>query len=98
MIKTLRFLAVAEGISYLAFALTMPLKYGWGIKEPNYFVGMGHGVLFIAYCLFVVVAAKEYKWKFNKTFILGIMSLVPFGTFWAERKYLRGEQAVDSAV
>lgn len=98
MIKTLRFLAIAEGISYLAFALTMPLKYGWGIKEPNYFVGMAHGVLFIAYCAFVVVAAKEYKWDFKKTFVLGIMSLVPFGTFWAERKYLREEEEVDPAA
>ena len=98
MIKTLRFLAIAEGISYLAFALTMPLKYGWGIKEPNYFVGMAHGVLFIAYCAFVVVAAKEYKWNFKTTFVLGMMSLVPFGTFWAERKYLRGDREVGSTV
>lgn len=89
MIKMLRFLAIAEGISYLALGLTMYLKYGMDIREPNYIVGLAHGALFIAYCVYVVMAAKEYKWSFGKTAVLGIASLIPFGTFWADWKYLK---------
>lgn len=90
MIQTLRILAVLEGISYLLlFGLTMPLKYIYKLDAPNYFVGMAHGVLFILYCLFVVLCASKFKWSFKQTMILGLMSLVPFGTFWAEKKYLR---------
>jgi integral membrane protein len=82
-------MAIAEGISYLAFALTMPLKYIWGIKEPNFIVGSIHGFLFIVFCLLVVVAALNFKWDTKKTGILLLSSLIPFGTFWSEKKYLR---------
>jgi len=89
MIKTLRFLAITEGISYLLLAFTMILKYGWEIPEPNYVVGMAHGVLFVLYCISVLLCANKFKWSFGKTLILGLASLIPFGTFWAEKKYLR---------
>ncbi|MCO5260870.1 MAG: DUF3817 domain-containing protein [Crocinitomicaceae bacterium] len=89
MINSLRKVAISEGISYLAFALTMPLKYVWGIKLPNLIVGSIHGFLFILFCGLVVIAAFKYKWEIKKTLILLISSLIPFGTFWTEKKYLR---------
>lgn len=92
MMKLLRWTAIAEGISYLAFALTMPLKYMLDIIWPNKIVGIAHGFLFIAFCLLVVIAANKYKWNFKKTFILLLSSLIPFGTFWAEKEYLRDKQ------
>ena len=46
----LQLLAILEGISYISFGLTMPLKYMMEIKGPNYIVGMAHGLLFMAYC------------------------------------------------
>jgi len=52
MIKVLRLVAIAEGISYLAFALTMPLKYGWNIEMPNKIVGSVHGFLFVFYFVY----------------------------------------------
>lgn len=91
MLKLVRYTAIAEGFSYLAFALTMPLKYVWNITLPNMIVGQAHGFLFIAFCVLVLVAANKFKWNFKKTLILLISSLIPFGTFWAERKYLREE-------
>ena len=90
MLKTLQILAILEGISYLLFAITMPLKRVYDIPEPNFYVGIIHGILFILYCVFVLLCAVKFKWKMGKTFILGFASLIPFGTFWAEKKYLRG--------
>jgi integral membrane protein len=87
--RTLRFLAVGEGISWILLILTMMLKYGWGIKEPNYVVGMAHGVLFIGFCMSVVYNHVNLKWDQKKTGILLLASLVPFMTFWAEKRYLR---------
>lgn len=92
MLKLLRYTAIAEGISYLAFALTMPLKYVWEIKWPNMIVGQAHGVLFVGFCILVMIGAAKFKWNTKKTLILLISSLIPFGTFWSERKYLREEQ------
>lgn len=92
MLSTLRYTAIAEGISYLALAITMTLKYIYEIKWPNMVVGQIHGILFICFCVLVLIAAKKYKWDFKKTIILLISSLIPFGTFWAEKQYLRGEE------
>ena len=78
-----RKVAFAEGISYLLLALTMPFKYIFKITEPNYVVGLAHGLLFVAYCLLLLNVWIKYNWKFNKAFFAFIVSIVPFGTFWA---------------
>ena len=85
----LRILAIAEGISYLLFALTMPIKYILNNPMPNKIVGMAHGVLFIAYCIWVVVVAIEKKWKLGITLLAEFASLLPFGTFIADSKIFK---------
>lgn len=89
LLNRFRWLAIAEGISYISFGITVPLKRIYDIPEPNFVVGSLHGALFIAYCVLLVVLKMDLKWSFKKTFILFVASLLPFGTFWAERKYLR---------
>lgn len=80
----LRILALLEGISYLLFTVTMPLKYMYAIALPNQIVGMAHGILFILYCSFVIIVKIEYKWNLITTFWALLASLVPFGTFIAD--------------
>jgi integral membrane protein len=89
LLNRFRWLAVAEGISYISFGITMPLKRIYNIPEPNFIVGSIHGALFIGYCVILLVLMINLKWSFKKGIILFIASLIPFGTFWAERKYLR---------
>jgi len=88
-LKLLRILAVAEGISYLLFAITMPIKYLYNIPLPNKIIGMAHGFLFIAYCIWVVLVGIDKKWKFSTIFLAGIASLIPFGTFIADAKIFK---------
>lgn len=88
LVGQLRLLAILEGISYVSFGLTMPLKYMMDIKGPNFYVGMAHGFLFIAYCIWVVVVAQDRKLKFKDTGLLLVASLVPFMTFWADKRIL----------
>lgn len=85
----LRLLALLEGISYLLFALTMPLKYMYEMPMPNKVVGMAHGVLFIAYCAFVFIVNQEKKWSFATNFWAYLASLIPFGTFVADAKIFK---------
>jgi integral membrane protein len=82
----LRLTAILEGISYLLFALTMPLKYIYAIVIPNKIVGMIHGILFIAYVLFVFIESQEKKWKFGDKFWSYLASLLPFATFIVDKK------------
>ena len=92
MLANFRKIAVAEGISYLAFAVTMPLKYIWEIEMPNKIVGWIHAVLFMIYIAFTLAAWVKYKWSFGKAFIVGIASIFPGATFWVEKKYLQDDQ------
>ncbi len=96
MLKTnlgrLRLLAILEGISYLLLlGVCMPLKYVWKIPEPTYPVGMAHGVLFVAYCVWVIVVAVERKWSLVKISWALLASLLPFGTFVADAKIFKPE-------
>lgn len=88
-IKTLRILAIAEGISYLLLFLTMPLKYMHDMPLPNKIVGYAHGFLFIAYVIVVFLVSIEKKWSFKTLFLAQIASLLPFGTFVADAKIFK---------
>lgn len=85
----LRILGFLEGCSYLLFAITMPLKYAMEMPGPNKVVGLIHGVLFIAYCSWVIYVANELKWTKEKTFWALLASIIPFGTFIADKKLFR---------
>ena len=55
-----RIVAFWEGISYLLLLfVAMPLKYGFGADMAVRVVGMAHGVLFLAYCLTLALAARR---------------------------------------
>jgi integral membrane protein len=85
-----RIVAFAEGVSYLLLGITMPLKYMLEMPGPNYVVGMAHGFLFILYVGLLAYVAFRHRWSLLKTGLSFVASLIPFGTFIAERKvYLR---------
>ena len=86
----LRIVAWSEGISFLLFGISMPLKYGFDIPQPNYVIGMAHGILFILYNLLILINTSKNKWKIKKVIFLCFLSLVPFGTFYGDFKYLKG--------
>ena len=82
----LRIAAIIEGITFLLFAITMPLKYVLGIKGPNYIVGMIHGLVFIDYIVLVIWVAIRHKLPLLTTFLCLLASLLPTATFFAEKK------------
>ena len=84
-----RTVAFLEGCSLLLFAITMPLKYGLGITWPNYIIGVLHGFLFVVYCILLLQVAIMYKWSFKKMAFAFLASFVPFGTFYADKKWFR---------
>ncbi|MEP4535005.1 MAG: DUF3817 domain-containing protein [Cyclobacteriaceae bacterium] len=88
-IGRLRLLAILEGISYLLFFVTMPLKYGLDILLPNYIVGMAHGVLFMLYIILALQNSFIHRWGLGSSFIVLAASLIPFGTFYADSRILK---------
>lgn len=49
-------------------------------------VGMAHGVLFIIFCIFLALAWKKAHWSFQESVLFFIAALIPFGTFYTDKK------------
>ena len=85
--RFLRILGNVEGISYLLLlGLAMPLKYIWGYPMAVKIVGMAHGVLFLAYCLYLIPCMQAHRLSLKFSFVLFLATLIPFGTFVTDRK------------
>ncbi len=85
----LRIIAFLEGCSYLLLGITMILKYKFSMPQPNYVVGLAHGVLFVLYVILLFQVAFSHRWNLLKLFFGFLASLVPFGTFYADKKLFR---------
>lgn len=83
-------IALLEGLSLLLLLFfAMPMKYF--LEQPQYVrvIGMAHGLLFIAYIGLAIMCKSEEKWSAKTFFIICLASVVPFGTFYIEKKYLK---------
>lgn len=91
MLKIFRPVAFLEGVSYLVllanmiFVKKMNPELGQSLVFP---IGMAHGLLFIAYIILAIMLKDQMKWKGKDFFLILIASVIPFGTFWVEKKYL----------
>lgn len=89
-ITTLRYSALAEGVSYLVLLfIAMPLKYAAGIDEAVRWVGWLHGLLFILLCSSLLWAKFKGGLGWPLGWLVFFASLVPFGAFWADAKLRR---------
>lgn len=83
----LRIIGLLEGVSFLILmGIAMPLKYIWDMPELIYSTGMAHGLLFVLYIFFVLLVGYQLKWSLTNIFWALFASLLPFGTFVADKK------------
>ena len=91
MFKTFRIIALLEGISYLLLLfVAVPVKYIGGNDILVRSLGMPHGLLFISYVVLAFMYREEMKWDQKTFFTVLIASILPFGTFYIDKKYLKG--------
>lgn len=89
MIRTFKIISYLEGISFLLILfVTMPLKYLMDMPEANKAIGMAHGLLFVAYVALAVFVKESKNWNYKTLGIVLTCSIIPFGTFWMDKKYL----------
>lgn len=90
IIRRFRTVAIAEGVSFiLLLFIAMPLKYFFGMPMAVKVVGWAHGLLFVLYYVAAVPLFTKLKWDPERVVGLGLASVLPFGTFVLERKWLR---------
>lgn len=76
-------------MSYLVLLLiAMPMKYLLDMPLAVKYVGWAHGLLFVLYIGFLLVLGLMEKWSIKKLFFGFIASLLPFGPFVFEKKFL----------
>ncbi|MCT4580292.1 MAG: DUF3817 domain-containing protein [Flavobacteriales bacterium] len=85
-LTTFRMIAILEGVSYILILL---VAYVFKIHEWVRPIGMAHGVLFIAYVIFTFLGKMIERWSIKDTAIIFLASLIPLGTFYVEKKYLK---------
>lgn len=89
LVRIFRWISTLEAISFLVLlGIAMPLKYIWDSPQAVSVVGMAHGILFILYLLVAYYVSERLNWPSKTTLIVMLCSILPFGPFYAERKYL----------
>jgi integral membrane protein len=90
MKNTFRIISFLEGISYLLLLfVAVPIKYFQGDVSYVKMLGMPHGVLFMSYIVLAVVLQKKMKWNLKSLGIVVLASVIPFGTFYVDKKYFQ---------
>ncbi|MBG7612760.1 DUF3817 domain-containing protein [Polaribacter sp. BAL334] len=85
-----RIVGFLEGISYLLL-MSLGLYFKYVLNDPSYvkLLGMPHGLLFMLYLILAYLIKDEMQWKFKDLAIVFLGSIIPFGTFYVDQKYLR---------
>ena len=89
--KTLfRIIAFLEGVSYILL-MSFGLYFKYQLGDPSYvkLLGMPHGLLFISYLILAFLIKDDEQWKNKDFWIILLASILPFGTFYIDRKYLK---------
>lgn len=89
IISLFKITSFLEGLSYILLLFVgVPLKYLAGNSFLVKSLGMPHGLLFLAYVIIALLIRSRMKWDTKTTFVVLIASLLPFGTFYVNKKYL----------
>jgi len=88
-IKIFKWVSIFEALSFLILLLiAMPLKYLFNLPQMVQIVGMAHGILFISYLVGAIFVYNLLNWKFKTLLLVVVCSVIPFGPFYIEKKYL----------
>ncbi len=90
LLNIFRITALLEGVSYiLLLFIATPVKYL--LNDPQYvkLLGMPHGLLFIGYIILAFMMKSDLKWNSKQLTTVLVASIIPFGTFYIDRKYLK---------
>lgn len=88
--KLFRWIAFGEGLSFLLLLFVgVPMKYMMDNPAMVKAMGMPHGILFMAYIFIAIYVREQKEWKGKDFALILAASLIPFGTFYVDKKYLR---------
>ena len=84
-----RCIAILEGVSYVLLLIATPIKYLFYNEQYVKALGMPHGILFILYIALALFIQKKMEWNKKNLIVIMVASIIPFGTFYIDYKYLQ---------
>ena len=97
-LRRLRLVSAPEAVSFLLLIVCSVLKRTTDFNAVPV-MGMVHGILFVLYVLFWLDAWNRTKWSFGRAALYFVLSVLPTGGFFAERKLKReADAAVDQVI
>ncbi len=88
--RPLRIAALAEGVTYVLLLVAMVAKYALDAGGEGGVPIMGpiHGIVVLVYAGLVLMGRDEQDWSIGQTLLALLLSAVPGGGFYVERKML----------
>ncbi len=96
-VHRLRLVSGPEGVSFLLLLLCSVLKRTTSFNGVPV-MGTVHGILFILYVVFWIMAWQSQKWDVKRGAVLFVLSVLPGGGFVAERMLAKEERAGAAAA
>ncbi|MEU7578264.1 DUF3817 domain-containing protein [Streptomyces sp. NPDC041068] len=91
-LRRLRLVSAPEAVSFLLLLVCSVLKRTTDFNAVPA-MGMIHGVLFVLYVVFWLDAWNRTKWDLKTAALYFVLSVLPTGGFFAERKLKREAEA-----
>ncbi|MER8011160.1 MULTISPECIES: DUF3817 domain-containing protein [unclassified Streptomyces] len=90
-LRRLRLVSAPEAVSFLLLLLCSVLKRTTDFNAVPV-MGMVHGVLFVLYVIFWADAWNRTKWPLRTAAVYFVLSVLPTGGFFAERRLKRAAE------
>ncbi|WP_329498154.1 DUF3817 domain-containing protein [Kitasatospora herbaricolor] len=90
-VHRLRLVSGPEGLSFILLMVCSVLKRTTSFNGVPV-MGMIHGILFILYVVFLILAWQQQKWDLKRGALLFVLSVLPTGGFFAERMLAKEER------
>ena len=81
-----RVVAVVEAVTYLVLLGAVVLKRVLDGPDLVSVLGPVHGIAFLVYLVRVLRIREGQGWDLGRTIVVILLSAVPFGGFWVERR------------
>jgi integral membrane protein len=82
-------MAILVGVGLLVLVLGMVLKYGYDKPGLSEFWDQKHGLLYMVYVFATANLGFKMRWSPGRMVAVMLAGVVPFLSFWAERKVSR---------
>lgn len=96
-LRRLRLVSAPEAVSFLLLLVCSVLKRTTDFNAVPV-MGMIHGVLFILYVVFWIDSWNRARWPLGRAALYALLSVLPTGGFFAERRLSRECEAAVAAA